>query len=125
VTRKQGDDYAKTIAGIESDLPQGVDAFEALEQLDGTLGAFLSKREAKPAEQPKPKLTLDPAEIERLEWKPYHEGHSAGWIFTDKAPRTLTEALEKGPVTLGQFTYKYSGPEEKPKLFVSRGPMKE
>jgi hypothetical protein len=84
VTRKQGDDYAKTIAGIESDLPLGVDALEALEQLDGTLEAFLTKREeAKPAEQPKPKPTA--SELEKLSWTPYKEGQSAGWIFTDKA----------------------------------------
>jgi hypothetical protein len=98
-----------------------MDALEGLDRLRVTLEAHLI-----PSQKSSPELkpSLNSAEIERLEWKPYHEGHSAGWIFTDKAPASLTELLEKGPVTVGSFTYKYSGPEEKPRLFVSRAPVK-
>ncbi len=92
--------------------------------MSGTLEAFLSEnRGPRPSEQPMP--SIDASELDRLAWTPYREGHGAGWIFTDKAPRALTEALEKAPVTLGRFSYKYSGPEEKPKLFISRAPVKE
>ncbi len=120
-TRKEGEDYRKDIATIETDLPPDTDALEGLDRLKATLEAHLGPQ--KPSPEPKP--SLNAAEIERLEWKPYHEGHTAGWIFTDKAPGGLTEALEQGPVILGRFTYKYSGPEEKPRLFVSRAPVKE
>ncbi len=121
ITRKQGDDYEKTIAGIESDLPPGIDVLEGLDRLARTLEAHLSSQ--KPSGEPKP--SLDPAQVEGLAWTPYREGHTAGWVFTDKAPKPLVELLEKGPVTLGRFSYKYSGPEEKPRLFVSRTPAKD
>lgn len=132
-TRKEGEDYRKTIATIETNLPNGIDALTGLNQLKGTLAAFFSESDSsRPQPQPvstdpkeKPKPALDPVELDRLEWKAYREGHSAGWIFADKVPRTLVETLEKGPTTIGQFTYNYSGPEEKPKLFVSRTPGKE
>ncbi len=72
--------------------------------------------------QSKPPLALD---FEKLEWKLYRPPHRAGWVFADKAPRTLVEALEKGPVELGDFRYRFSGPEEQPKLFVTRSPLKD
>ena len=127
VTKKQGDDYAKTIATVESDLPPGIDALEGLRQIRGTLDAFFTTKQS--LQQPKAEAAkptpLDPTELERLEWRPYKEGHRAAWIFTDKTPKPLTDQLEKGPVTLGEFTYKFSGPAENPKMFVSRAPVKE
>ncbi len=126
-TRKEGEDYRKDIATIETDLPPGMDVPEAFDRLEATLETHLKIEkilgEAKPSPEPKP--ILDPGELDKLSWTAYREGHSAGWIFTDKAPRALAELLEKGPLTLGRFTYKFSGPEEKPRLFISRAPVKE
>ncbi len=120
-TRKEGEDYRKDIATIGTDLPPGIDVLESLDWLARTLEAHLSSQ--KPSGESKP--SLDPGQVEGLAWTPYREGHTAGWIFTDKAPKPLVELLERGPVTLGRFSYKHSGPEEKPKLFVSRAPVKE
>ncbi len=69
--------------------------------------------------------TIDLGDLEKLPWTLYRQGHRSGWVFSDKAPKSLTDQLEKGPVAIGQFSYKFSGPEEKLKLFVSRTPVKE
>lgn len=65
------------------------------------------------------------AMLNKVEWKLYHPPHRAGWIFTDKAPKALADILEKGPASIGLFSYKFSGPSEAPKRFVSRAPLEE
>jgi len=52
-------------------------------------------------------------------------GHHPAWAFTSEMPAGLIELLAEGPVAIGQPSYKFSGPEEKPRLFVSRAPVKE
>lgn len=39
----------------------------------------------------------------------------------------MVERLDREgkPVVIGDMRYRYSGPEESPKLFVSRAPVKE
>ncbi len=81
--------------------------------------------------EPEPRLVqeapcLDLRKMENLDWKLYRQGHRAGWIFAGKAPKILTEELDKKTqITAGEFTYRYSGPADRPKLFVSRTPVKE
>ena len=71
------------------------------------------------------------AEIDRLPWRPYHEGHSAGWIFrnlenpTAKQLNAYLEAEEKLPVTIGKHCYRFSGPEDNPHMFLSRAPVEK
>jgi len=71
------------------------------------------------------------AEIERLPWKPYREGHSAGWIFSNlddpiaQKLRSYLEAQEKLPVVIGRFKFRFSGPEDDPSMFISRAPIEK
>ena len=71
------------------------------------------------------------AEIDRLPWKPYREGHGAGWIFRNlespvaKQLNSHMEAEEKMPVTLGKYCYRFSGPEDNPRMFISRVPAEK
>ena len=138
VTRKLGDGYEKETAAIETDLPFGVDALQGLEQIADTLETHLSKGQtgqspSHSSEQKtssttsvgSPPQSLSVEALEKLEWRLYKSGHRASWIFADKAPRALLETLAKGGVELGQFHYKFSGPSESPKLFVSRTPLKD
>ncbi len=127
VSRPQADGAWETREAEHETLrPSGVTVEDAvrseLEVLERSLRASLPPG-LQPTIQPDPQV--NPAELERLEWRLYKPPHSAGWIFADKAPRTLIEQLENGPVTLDKFSYKFSGPEEKPRLFVSRAPVKE
>ncbi len=133
LSRPQSDGTWETHeAEHDTPRPSGVTVEDAivleLEVLEKAVKNNLPVSQPKPSSPGKPSqaaISISDAELAKLEWKPYREGHSAAWIFTDKAPRTLVDQLEKGPVTIGQFTYKFSGPEEKPKLFVSRAPVKE
>jgi len=71
------------------------------------------------------------AEIERLPWRPYHEGHSAGWVFQNledpgaKQLNAYLEAQEKLPATIGKYRYRFSGPEDNPRMFISRAPVEK
>ncbi len=117
LSRPQSDGSWETReAEHETVRPSGVTVEEAvkleLEVLDRALRNTIPS-----ASQPeKAKPSLDPGELDRLEWKLYHPPHRAGWTFADKAPRTLLESLETGPLTLGDFSYKFSGPTEQPRL---------
>jgi len=70
--------------------------------------------------------------IEGIPFKPYRPGEEAGWVFNDperfsgeqrEAIKWLAEKIEReGKVTVGRFTYTFSGPNENPKRFISRKP---
>lgn len=66
------------------------------------------------------------AELGKLPWKPYKEGHRAAWIFADtKGAEQLAEMIrhsEEGKVEIAEFTYRFSGPKENPTMFISRNP---
>jgi hypothetical protein len=72
-----------------------------------------------------PLFAIPAEEIDQLPWKLYKEGHRAAWIFANKAPVRLLELLDKGPVEIGEFAYRFSGPLDDPKKFVSRAPVHE
>ncbi len=127
-TRKEGEDYRKDIATIETDLPPGMDVPEAFDRLEATLEAHLKigKALGQAKSSPEPKSVLDPRELDKLDWRLYHPPHRAGWTFSDRAPRSLVELLEKqGSADIGEFHYKLSGPAEQPRLFVARTPIKD
>lgn len=67
---------------------------------------------------------LDPTKLGELPWRPYKEGHRAGWIFTDtNGAEKLVELIKEstnGKVPIGEFEYKLSGNENQ---FISRNPI--
>jgi len=80
--------------------------------------------------QEKPQTGLpDPAELDKLPWKPYKEGHRAAWIFADhKDAEELADLIrhsETQKVEIGEFRYRFSGPKENPLMFISRTPITE
>jgi len=118
------ENFDKTYYQIEFEFPERprADEFEqarkaGLETIEAWLGEKIEPTTAKP---------LDPAELEKLPWKPYKEGHRAGWVFTDKAEQLadLIRHSETGKVQIGEFEYKFSGPEENRMMFISRTPIK-
>lgn len=86
---------------------------------------------------------LDIAEINSLPWISYQTKQActkpdqAGWIFSAATRHTvqqqpvvgeLREAIGKAPkgkLQLGNVLYSFSGPEDNPKLFISRKPVKQ
>jgi hypothetical protein len=112
VTRKtgegKGEGYDKTIATIESDKPQGVDALEGLRQLDATLSAFLAgdkvQLQPQPNPQPKPAEKAPEKPVEptkpRLDLSAFNEAktNSKGgkWLFADKIPELAEKVRAAG-----------------------------
>src|SRR3989442_1230547 len=90
VTRKMpnGEDWEKTVATIETDKPEGVDALEGLKQLDQALAAYLATVTGSgPTAQPQEKLPekpLEPSKI-KLDLTAFNEArvNSKGgrWLF--------------------------------------------
>lgn len=115
----------------EADLAAGITLQEGLRDLAGSLDELLvdGRRRIQTAvsapPQPGAQLTLEA--LEALPWKQYREGHRAGWIFAEKAPRHLLSLLEREgkSVAIGEFRYRFSGAEESPRLFVSRAPVNQ
>jgi len=107
---------------IEFEFPYGTTIEEFEDARQKGLNAMRAWLGQKPTAAPQ----LDPKTLEGLPWKPYKEGHRAGWVFTDKAEQ-LAEAIrhsEEGKVTVGEFEYKFSGPKDgNPTLFISRTPI--
>lgn len=70
----------------------------------------------------KTEIELTPKKLEKLPWRPYREGHKAGWIFADiKGAENLLETLKaskKGRVTIGEYEYRISHGENRD--FISR-----
>ncbi len=56
--------------------------------------------------------------IDALQWRPYKQGHRAAWTYSDKCPPNFIEALKRGPIELGAFSYKLGSDPR----FVSRTP---
>lgn len=115
----------------EAGLAGGVTLQEGLRDLQAALDQLLAEAKSRiqfagmlpeAAEE-----QLTPQTLDQLAWKPYREGSREGWIFTDKAPKPLVERLEKEetPLVISGMQYRFSGPEEQPRLFISRTPIKE
>jgi hypothetical protein len=78
-------------------------------------------------------LEVDPQLLEKLPFKPYKEGSSAGWIWADPEKHEsqvkdivawLRGKIEREKkVTIGKFYYMFSGPEDNPQMFISRRPV--
>lgn len=115
----------------ETDLASGLTLQEGLRDLSKPVDELLAeeKKRIQSTSSPQPNAgdQLTAQGLDQLPWKLYREAHRAGWIFTDKAPRALVERLEREakPLVVGESRYRFSGPEENPKLFVSRVPVKE
>lgn len=116
-------EWVKTFYTVEAELGEGENLeavrLKLVDMIDGWLG--------KPASVAKA-LELYPAELDRLPWKPYHEGHRAAWIFSNQqGAQKLAEAIRAssdGRVEIGDFGYRFSGPKEDRGLFISRNPLK-
>jgi hypothetical protein len=78
------------------------------------------------------KPEVDASLLEKLPFKPYKEGSASGWLWADpekyegeqkEAIKWLREKIEREKkVTVGKFTYTFSGPEDNPTMFISRRP---
>jgi hypothetical protein len=115
----------------ETDLPSGLTVQDAERDLSKTLEELLAEEKkglqsTGPA-QPPGENQLTAQALDQLPWKLYREGHRAGWIFTEKTPKPLVDRLEQEgkSIVIGDFRYRFSGPDEQPKLFVSRAPVEE
>lgn len=106
--------YGSTTAEFEAARQRGLQA----------INTWLNeKQQSAPPTTAKP---LDPAELDKLPWKLYKQGHRAGWVFTDKAEQLaqLIRHSETGMVQIGEFEYDFSGPKgENPTLFIRRTPI--
>ena len=87
------------------------------------LESEVDKRLSMPSPPPPP--PLDPAQLEKLPWTPYHKGHRAAWIKTEQeGAEKLVEAIKSSPdgkVEIGDYLYRFSGDQ---KQFISRNPTK-
>jgi hypothetical protein len=116
-------EWVKTFYTVEAELGEGEDLaaarLELVNKINGWLGKPVSVEKA---------LELDPAELDKLPWKPYREGHRAAWIFSNQqGAKKLAEAIRassNGKVEIGDLAYRFSGPKEDRKLFISRNPLK-
>lgn len=90
----------------------------------------LGKRRTLEAEGPRPEP--DPSMLERLPFKLYREGSLSGWLWSDpekyegeqrEVVKWLKEKIEREKkVTIGRFTYIFSGPDDNPQMFITRKP---
>jgi len=142
VTRKKGEDYEKDSATVESNLPDGLDALQALDQLAATLETHLAKSTASVPRpetasnsllEPTTKTTttaasskvvggLDPIALQKAEWKPDSTGRGH-YCLGDELPalRDFLTASEKNTAAVGTFRFKlWTGGDAK--LRISRWP---
>jgi hypothetical protein len=132
--RPSGSTIGDALVDIETEIDVALERFRkesGRQAFSTTPSQSSTPQQAKPvvSQQPsqseKPKPGVDQAELDKLEWRLYKPPHRAGWTFADRAPKSLVDLLEKGSVTIGEFSYKLSGPAEQPKLFVARSPIKD
>ncbi len=133
-TSRQGEEYRKDIATIETDLPPGMDVPEAFDRLEATLEAHLkignALAEVKPPPQSKPTQKVESQSNQQLSlsppsdslFAPFKPGHRAGWCKLDQASQTFQEALRKRPVTVEGFVYRLSGNDGR---LIARNPLKD
>jgi hypothetical protein len=117
------EEWTRSEYEVEFTFPEGCtrDDFEGAKQAG--LQAIQKWLNEKPKQAPPP--PLEPAELEKLPWKPYKQGHRAAWVFVDKAEK-LAQVIrhsETGKVTIGEFQYQFSGPKDNPALFINRTPI--
>jgi hypothetical protein len=107
-------------------------------RLQSSIVYILGRREVAKAEkvERKPEVKkpeVDASMLEKLPFKPYEEGSESGWIWADpekheKSVRDIVAWLRgkverEGKVTVGRFTYTFSGPPQNPTMFISRRPV--
>jgi len=106
----------------EHDIELAKGSIEGL--IDGWLTA--APQEKEPQSSQISSLKLDMAKINALPWKPYKEGHTAGWVFADlPEAKELLEATKTQPnekVSLGDFDFKITHGTDRD--FISRYPRK-
>ena len=134
-----GEEWNKVLYGIEFEFSSEAtmkDFEDARQAADAKIVEWIKEKFAekvaegaveKPA-MPAMPSRRDPAQLEKLPWKPYKEGHRAGWIFSNlPEAQDLAKAIRESPeqkIEVGEFQYRFSGPKEDPLLFISRNPTK-
>jgi hypothetical protein len=117
-------EWVKTFYTVEAELGESEDLEAARLELVGRIDGWLGK----PVDSIGKALELDPAELEKLPWKPYQEGHRAAWIFSNQqGAEKLAESIRQssdGKVIVSELSYRFSGPKEDRKMFISRAPLK-
>ena len=120
---------------VEVEFPEGEYRPEDIEDgrvwAERLIDAWLKAEEvAIPTEE-----ELTPEELEDLPWTPYQPGSKSGWVLRNPREghpdyteehreilRRLSEKIEReGSVTIGDFTYDFSGAENQ---FIRRRPAK-
>jgi hypothetical protein len=84
---------------------------------------WLSEKAEAPAPAKPSPLSLE--ELDRLPWKPYPTSKTGrnAWIFANaEGAEKLHEAIRKSVkgVEIEQYVFRFSGPAEDPKMFISR-----
>ena len=123
-----GEEWIRILYGIEFEFSPDAtmkDFEDARKASDAKIIEWLKEKAVEKPAMPNP---LDPAEIDKLPWKPYKEGHRAAWIFSNvPEAQPLAKAIRESPeqrIELGEFQYRFSEPKEDPLLFISRNPTK-
>ena len=122
-----GKEWTRVLYGIEFEFSSDAtvkDFEDARQAAEARISEWLKEKVAeKPA---MPSWRVDPAQLEKLPWKPYREGHRAGWVFSNlPEAQDLAKAIRESPeqkIEVGEFQYRFSGPKEDPLLFISRNP---
>ena len=126
-----GEEWNRVLYGIEFEFSPdatGKDFEDARQAAEARISEWLKEKVAeKVVEKPAaPSWRVDPAQLEKLPWKPYREGHRAGWVFSNvPEAQDLAKAIRESPeqkIEVGEFQYRFSGPKEDPLLFISRNP---
>jgi len=115
----ESEEWIKTYYELTLEGPFDVKEFDTVKDAaEATIDQWLGLREVE--------KRLDQAELDKLPWKPYREGHRAAWIFSEtKGAEELANMIrdsKNGKIELGEFTYRFSGPKENPVMFISRTP---
>lgn len=133
----EAEEWHKTYYEMEAEVPETytLDSLEEIRvQMEYIIDGWLSEGEVEAVETPQ----LDMAEIQTLVWisyktkKPCEAPDEPGWIFSDPSRHEpekqeivsrLALAIEGAPenkLQLGETIYRFSGPKEDPRLFISR-----
>ncbi len=98
------------------------EAFEELmKQAEEMLASWPQKKDSC-AEQNGTSDLLDAKQLESLPWKSYRDGKFDGWIFSNaKGAESLLQRLRKEKVVkVDGVSYRLSGPEQNPEMFIRR-----
>jgi hypothetical protein len=122
-----GEVWKRCFYGIEFEFSSEATAKDFEDAHQAADAKIIEWLKEKVAEKPAtPSWRVDPAQLEKLPWKPYKEGHRAAWIFSNvPEAQPLAQAIRESPeqkIEVGEFQYRFSGPKEDPLLFISRNP---